>query len=67
MIEKEQRFARCELCGKELDTSADDVAQRIKGWFPVGHEDEILLPVGTNRWAHESCIAEQEKRAKHPA
>jgi hypothetical protein len=67
MIEKERRFARCELCGKELDTSADDVAQWTKGWIPVGHEDEFLLPVGTNRWAHESCIAEQEKRARHPA
>jgi hypothetical protein len=63
MIEKERRFARCELCGKELDTSADDVAQWTKFWIPVGHEDEILQPVGTNRWAHESCIAEQEKRA----
>jgi hypothetical protein len=64
MIEKEHRFARCELCGKELDTSADDVAQWIKGWMPVGgDDDEILWPVCTNRWAHEGCIVEQEKRA----
>ena len=63
MIEKERRFARCELCGKELDTTRDDVAQWTEGWFAVGHEDEILFPVRRNRWAHESCIADQEKRA----
>jgi hypothetical protein len=67
MIEKERRFARCELCGNELDTSADDVAQWTEGWFAVGQENEILFPVRRNRWAHESCIAAQEKRAKHPA
>jgi hypothetical protein len=27
----------------------------------------MLLPVRTNRWAHEGCIVEQEKRARHPA
>jgi hypothetical protein len=69
MIEKEHRFARCELCGKELDTTRDDVAQWTEGWMPVGgdDDDEILQPVRTNRWAHEGCVVEQEKRAKHPA
>jgi hypothetical protein len=56
MIEKEPRFARCELCGKELDITGPDVAERSKFWVPVGHEDEILHPVGTNRWAHQSCV-----------
>jgi hypothetical protein len=32
--------------------------------MPVGgDDDEILWPVCTNRWAHEGCIVEQEKRA----
>jgi hypothetical protein len=56
---------RCELCGKELDTTRDDVAQYAEGWMPVGgddDDDEMLLPVRTNRWAHEGCIVEQEKR-----
>jgi hypothetical protein len=32
-----------------------------------GDNHPILQPVRTNRWAHEGCIVEQEKRARHPA
>jgi hypothetical protein len=68
MTEKEQRFARCEICGNELDTTRDDVAQWTEGWIPVngGDDDEILFPVRRSRWAHGDCIDEQEKHGPNP-
>jgi hypothetical protein len=68
MTEKEPRFARCEFCGKELDTTADDVAECIAGWIPVDSDDpnEILVSEHKNRWAHVACIEEEEKRQGIP-
>jgi hypothetical protein len=66
MTEKEHRFARCEFCGKELDTTADDVAECIAGWIPVDSDDDadIVVSEHKNRWAHWDCIEEEEEEEK---
>lgn|SRR5262245_34921043 len=51
--------ARCEKCGRDLDTREAGTHQWTAGWVKVregGGGHGISLPERSNRWAHDRCI-----------
>jgi len=55
----ERFIAKCELCGRDLDTRASGVHQRTSGWVKNrigGGGHGISLPQRENKWAHGHCV-----------